>query len=93
MIDFGAAMVMTGSGEKMIIRYDSVSSLFQLNRMGQRPWMLDQFDEFGLRGNPLGGKYEGRIEAKLENGRWVPKTFLYRAANANWWDMNIELWA
>ena len=72
-------------------RNDSISSLFKLNRLGQRLWMLDQFDENGETGNVFGGKYEGRIEAKLENGRWVPKTFLYRRANANWWDFNTVL--
>ncbi|MBD2178768.1 pre-peptidase C-terminal domain-containing protein [Pseudanabaena sp. FACHB-1998] len=86
----GAGMNLFAS---MLGQNDSVSSLFKLNRMGQRPWMLDQFDEFGIRGNPLGGKYEGRIGAKWVNGRWVSQYLLYRPANAQFFDPNIKLWA
>ncbi|MBF2017648.1 MAG: VCBS repeat-containing protein [Rivularia sp. T60_A2020_040] len=77
----------------MLTRNDSISNLFKLDRMGQRPWMTNQFNENGKRFSPYDGNYEGEIRAKLENGRWVPSSLMYRSADAQWWDSDIVLWA
>ncbi|MBD2194224.1 MULTISPECIES: FG-GAP-like repeat-containing protein [Calothrix] len=77
----------------MLTRKDSVSSLFKLDKMGQRPWKLDEFDEVGKRFNLGGGKYEGRIEATLKDGRWIPNYLVYRKADAQWWEPETILWA
>ncbi|WP_413176349.1 Calx-beta domain-containing protein [Anabaena azotica] len=48
---------------------NSVSKFFDLDRMNSsvsQPWRLNEFNDFG--GNLIGGQYEGRIEARDENG-------------------------
>ena len=56
-----------------------ISKYFSLGEMTQetsKPWIQNRFNSLG--GNVNGDrKFEGRLEAKEENGRWIPRELKY----------------